>query len=167
MMFDFNSPDLFTTGTTGRPGNRVFFLQVVEQGRIVSFRLEKQQVEALADSLEGILDDVGESADDDADDLGLVEPPAAEWTVGVLGVAYDASADRILVAAQELPSGDADDVSEPSEPGDLAAARVLLTRAQASAFVHRARTVVEAGRPVCLFCGRPRDPEGHACPRMN
>ncbi len=166
-MLEFRNPDLFTTGTTGPPGHRVFFLQVAEEGRVMSLRLEKQQVAALADSLEGMLDDVGEPDGASSRDLDLLEPPAAEWTVGVLGVAYDPSADRILVAAQELEPDRTEEAPRDSEPGDLAATRVLLTRAQAAGFVHRARTVVEAGRPTCLFCGLPRDPEGHACPRMN
>lgn len=165
-MHEFHDPEIFTTGTTGQPGHRVFFLQVVEQGRVISLRLEKQQVEALADSLEEILDDVGEPYGDTHIDLDLVGRPSAEWTVGVLGVAYDPSADRILVAAQALEPDSVDESFE-VEPRDAPAARVLLTRAAAAAFVHRARAVIEAGRPTCLFCGHPRDPEGHACPRMN
>ena len=45
--------------------------------------------------------------------------------------------------------------------------RVRLTRAQVSAFVSHARTIVAAGRPPCRLCGLPLDPEGHMCPRMN
>ena len=42
-----------------------------------------------------------------------------------------------------------------------------LTRAQVSAFVGHARTIVAAGRPPCRLCGLPLDPDGHMCPRLN
>jgi uncharacterized repeat protein (TIGR03847 family) len=38
---------------------------------------------------------------------------------------------------------------------------------QAVAFIEVAEAAVAAGRPSCLFCGRPIDPNGHMCPRMN
>ncbi|HVQ24855.1 MAG TPA: DUF3090 family protein, partial [Planctomycetota bacterium] len=46
-------------------------------------------------------------------------------------------------------------------------ARFAITRAQAAAFVERARTLQRAGRPTCPMCGEPKDPAGHVCPRSN
>lgn len=179
---DFPAPDRFTTGTVGPPGQRVFYLQVGEGSRVATFRLEKQQVTALADSLASLLTDLADSPEEAPAPTELVEPLIPEWVVGAMGVGYDEVGDRILLAAQEL--GDPDDSADAADaakaadappgpvpgladPGTLATARVFLTRAQAAAFVTRARTVVGAGRPPCPFCGRPLDPEGHACPRMN
>ena len=45
--------------------------------------------------------------------------------------------------------------------------RLFLTRSQARGFCDHAGEVVAAGRPACVFCGRPKDPDGHICPRMN
>lgn len=176
---DFPAPDRFTTGTVGPPGQRVFYLQVGEGTRMATFRLEKQQVTALADSLENLLTDLADPPEATAAPADLVEPLVPEWVVGAMGVGYDEVGDRILIAAQELGDpADADDATDApdetpglvpglAEPDSPATARVFLTRAQAAAFVTRARTVVGAGRPPCPFCGRPLDPQGHACPRMN
>ncbi len=173
---DFPTPDLFTTGTVGPPGQRVFYLQVGDSGRVATFRLEKQQVVALADSLEGLLTDLADPTAEAAETGELVQPLIPEWAVGAMGVGYDEAGDRILVAAQELgdapepedtEAGHAEEEPSLADLGDLATARVFLTRAQAAAFVTQARDIVAAGRPPCPFCGRPLDPEGHACPRMN
>lgn len=166
---DFPTPDRFTTGTVGPPGQRVFYLQVGEGGRVATFRLEKQQVMALADSIEGLLTDLADAAEEPAPPLDLVEPIVPEWVVGAMGVGYDESGDRILVAAQELvPEVDEETaLADLADPDAAGTARMFLTRAQAAAFVDHAREVVEAGRPPCPFCGRPLDPAGHACPRMN
>jgi uncharacterized repeat protein (TIGR03847 family) len=170
---DFRAPDRFTAGTVGEPGQRIFYLQVTEGDRTATFRLEKQQVAALADSIADLLVDLAEPTDEPAD-VGLVEPVVPEWVVGALGVGYDDVDDRILIAAQEFQPVDDPEAAEEVgvdallEPDpDLGAARVVLTREQAAAFVHHARSLVEAGRPPCPFCGRPLDPAGHACPRMN
>ena len=45
--------------------------------------------------------------------------------------------------------------------------RAFVTRHQAHAFCLHADEVVAAGRPACIWCARPIDPDGHACPRMN
>ncbi len=46
--FDLPEPDRFTAGTVGPPGQRVFFLQASAEGHVVTLRLEKAQVAALA-----------------------------------------------------------------------------------------------------------------------
>ena len=35
------------------------------------------------------------------------------------------------------------------------------------AMILGAEAVVSAGRKPCVLCGRPDDPEGHLCPRLN
>jgi uncharacterized repeat protein (TIGR03847 family) len=168
--YEFAAPDLFTTGAVGPPGQRVFYLQARGDGVLVSVKVEKQQVAALAEYLAGILDDL--PAIDEARvpaDITLVEPAVAEWVVGSLGVMWDEDADRVLLVAEEL-------VDEPEE-GEAAASddepsggdelRLRITREQVAAFVAHARELVAAGRPPCPICGRPLDPEGHVCPRNN
>jgi uncharacterized repeat protein (TIGR03847 family) len=157
-------PERFVAGTVGEPGERVFFLQATGTDHVVTLRLEKQQVAALAEYLAGILADLppAEEATAEAD---LREPVAAEWVVGSLAVAYEESEDRVLVVAEEL-------VPQVDEPEELrvegpASARFHLTRGQVAFFVRQAVELVLSGRPPCPLCGHPLDPDGHVCPKSN
>lgn len=160
--FDFVSPDRFTAGTVGEPGRRVFYLQAGDGDRVVTLRLEKTQVEALAEYLAGMLSDlpaVAEAERPAPAELALREPVEEAWVVGSIGVAYDEDEDRVVLVAEEL--------GEEEEEEDTSTARFRVTRAQVAAFVDHARELVASGRPPCPFCGRPLDPEGHVCPRSN
>ena len=157
--YDLPAPDVFTAGTIGVPGQRVFYFQARDADIRVTLRCEKQQVAALADYFAGLLDDLEPAPYGIAtSDLELVEPFEEIWTVGPIGVAYDEPADRIVVVLEEM-------VEEEDDEG--ASVRVRLSRAQVSAFVRHAHELVAAGRPPCRFCGLPLDAEGHVCPRMN
>ena len=157
--FDFGGPDPFTVGAVGRPGERVFYLQAREGGTLVTLKVEKEHVRALAEHLANLLGKLPTAGSATAGDLALHEPLEAAWAVGSLGVAYDETADRILLVAEELV-----DEEEGREP---ATARFRLSRAQAAAFVERADELVKAGRKPCPICGQPMSPDGHVCPRSN
>jgi uncharacterized repeat protein (TIGR03847 family) len=168
--FDLPDPDVFTAGTVGPPGQRAFYLQARDGDLVITVRCEKQQVAALADYFEGLLDDLEPvTYSPIADDLDLIEPVQELWTVGPIGVAYDEPDDRIVVVLEELvaeePEPEDDAVEEDDDDGDTV--RVRLNRAQVSSFVQHSRELVAAGRPACRFCGLPVDPAGHPCPRMN
>jgi uncharacterized repeat protein (TIGR03847 family) len=164
--FDLPSPDVFTAGTVGPPGQRIFYLQVREDALTITLRCEKQQVAALAEYFDGLLDDLEPAPFGPVSpDLALAEPVHELWTVGGIGVAYDEPNDRIVVVFEELT--DTGDEEEPADPESTAAVKVQLSRAQVSAFVRHSRELVAAGRPPCRFCGLPIDPDGHPCPRMN
>ena len=160
--FDLPEPERFTAGTVGPPGQRVFFLQASAEGHVVTLRLEKAQVAALAEYLASVLSDLP-IPDPDAlpGDLDLVEPVVAEWVVGQIGVVFDEERDRMVVQAEEL--------LEEEEPGeaDQGVARFAPPLPQVAAFVARAAELVAAGRPPCELCGRPKDPEGHMCIKTN
>jgi uncharacterized repeat protein (TIGR03847 family) len=159
--FDIPLPEVFTAGAIGPPGQRVFYLQVRDEELVVSLRCEKQQVGALAEYFEGLLEDLEPSPYAVvAGDLTMAEPVQELWTVGPIGVAYDEPGDRIVVVLEELSDED-------EQPEDAASVKVQLTRAQVAAFVKHSRELVAAGRPACRFCGLPIDPDGHPCPRMN
>ena len=51
----FDPPERFVAGTVGDPGNRTFFLQARDGGRVVSVALEKVQVAVLAERLGDLL----------------------------------------------------------------------------------------------------------------
>ena len=56
--FDLDAVDRITTGAIGEPGQRVFYLQAVSGGQVVSLKLEKAQVAALVRYLEALLADL-------------------------------------------------------------------------------------------------------------
>ena len=156
--FEFVAPDHFTAGAVGPQGQRVFYLQSRERGRVVTLKSEKEQVRALAQYLAGLLDKLPGVGGVAPKDLSLLEPVDAAWVVASIAVGYDEARDRILVVANELLE---------EEGGDPASARMLITRAQAAAFVKQADALMKAGRPICPWCSQPKDPSGHACPRSN
>ena len=159
--FDLPEPDRFTAGTVGPPGQRVFYLQAAGEGHVVTLRLEKAQVAALAEYLASVLADLAMPDPGSLPgELELVEPVVAEWVVGQIGVVFDEDRDRMVVQAEEL-------LEEEVEDPDQGVARFALSRAQVAAFVARAAELVSAGRPPCELCGRPKDPEGHMCIKTN
>jgi uncharacterized repeat protein (TIGR03847 family) len=189
----FDPPDRFIAGTVGDPGNRSFFLQAREGGRVVSVALEKVQVAVLAERLGDLLGQLdrrgvphgsseSESVLEEAlgrvdaggllgeDPAPLDEPLVEAFRAGSLTLGWDADAQRVLVEARaqdedgEAIDPDEDDDEDEDGPDLL---RVRLTAAAARSFVARAARVVASGRPPCPLCGAPLDPQGHICPRRN
>jgi uncharacterized repeat protein (TIGR03847 family) len=185
-IFQFDAPDRFVCGTVGQPGNRTFFLQVVEGKRLVSVKLEKVQVAVLAQRLGQILTElqrrgvsgVEVSSPRGDDERPLDEPLREEFTVGTLTIGWDGD-DSVMVleARSQLPEEEddtaaGDDEEEQLEIDDDApvgpdVVRVRLEPELALGFVRRSARVLSAGRPACPFCGQPLNPEGHICPRRN
>jgi len=161
--YHFEELEFLTVGTLGPRGQRAFYLQCRGEGQFVSFKIEKQQVAALADYLGRILADLPESDTgevDDPPDLSLREPVVAAWTIGSMGVAYAEETDRLIIIAEEL--------TDPDSGIEPATARFTLRRRQVTALVERAQVVVSAGRPPCQYCGRPLEPaNGDWCPCQN
>jgi uncharacterized repeat protein (TIGR03847 family) len=178
----FDPPERFVAGTVGEPGHRTFFLQARDGARLTSVALEKQQVEALAERVDELLDEVMQAAGgntvvpavapfDLVDNDPLEQPIEEEFRAGTMTLSWDSSTERIVIevfpfteAAVVSPDQLDEDLEEP-EPDEIFLVR--LTAGAARAFVGRARTVLGAGRPDCPFCGNPVDPEGHLCVRAN
>lgn len=178
----FDSPDRFVAGTVGEPGARTFFLQARDGGRVTSVALEKQQVEALAERVDELLDEVmTESQTRDVvpavaplgmvDDDPLDSPIEEEFRAGTMTLSWDPDEERVVIevfpVGEELvgmtePEAELEDAPEPSE-----VFVVRIEAARARAFVQRANKIVGAGRPSCPFCGQPVDPDGHLCVRAN
>ena len=174
--FEMLEPDYFTTGAVGAPGQRVFYMQARQARQVVTLKVEKEQMSALADYVAGVLAKLPEPGSVSTD-LPLLEPIEPAWAVGSLGLGYDDSNDRVVVVANEAiereEEEDAEEETTSSERAEAAeepegaTARFLITRAQASAFVDRTRALVRSGRPICPMCSQPKDPAGHVCPRSN
>jgi uncharacterized repeat protein (TIGR03847 family) len=179
----FDPPERFVAGTVGEPGERTFFLQARDGGRVVSVVLEKVQVAVLADRLNRLLDELDQRgvtvvtpllADTTPDAEPLDEPIVEAFRAGTLTLGWDGSSDRVLVEARaQTDEGDEDEAGEAEVLVDDEAEdgpdvfRVLLTAPAARAFVDRAVRVIASGRPPCPLCGQPLDPQGHICPRRN
>jgi uncharacterized repeat protein (TIGR03847 family) len=138
------------------PGQRTFYLQARDPGRLVSFKLEKQQVAAIGQLLGELLSDLP-APGPLPDELELEEPVTSEWSIGTMQLAYDAEADRVVLVAEEATS----------DEDDAALSRLTITREQAAAMVGRSEALVTSGRPPCPLCGFPLDPAGHSCPKTN
>ena len=167
--WEFTEPDSIVPGVFGEPGRRTFFIQVRDGGRIVSFKMEKQQVAALCEYLEGILTDLPAIPPGQfIAPISAVNPVDMQWIVGGLAVAYEEDDDRLMIVAEEMPDiDDEDDDFIEDFDFDPATARIRITRAQVAAFIAVGNDIVRAGRPACRLCGRPMDPGGHPCPRLN
>ena len=146
---DLGDLDLFTVGTEGPTGRRVFLLQCRSGATVLTLKVEKQQVSVLAEYLGRPA--VGPGA------TGRAPRAISSWWnrrsptgwSGTLGVSYDDAMDRIVLVAEELVAED--------EEGDVA--RFTVTREQAAAFAVRATLLVEAGRPPCPLCGSTARPD--------
>jgi uncharacterized repeat protein (TIGR03847 family) len=189
-VFDYDRPDRFVAGTVGEPGQRTFYLQARQGGRLTTVALEKQQVAALAERVDEVLDEVlrrtGGAGAPAVTPVGLEDaapldqPIEEDFRVGTLALAWEGDSGVLVIEAHQMAlteeDNDLDEGSSGADPttttgddeaeaGDVL--RVRLTPAVARAFAQRAAAVVGAGRPPCPFCGLPLDPSGHVCPRQN
>jgi uncharacterized repeat protein (TIGR03847 family) len=167
MMYrEFATTDSFTCGAFGQPGQRTFVLQVRADGERITMKCEKQQVAALSQYIRQLLEDAPDVDERPIEDAMQITPPIEmNFIVGTVGIAYDPRNDRMVVQIDELVPGEDEDDSVDDHDG--ARVRLHITRGQAAAFCEHADDVVAAGRPLCVFCGRPIDLDGHPCPRMN
>jgi len=167
VFYEFEDVDAFTTGTVGRPGDRIFFLQARHGEQRVAVKCEKQQVSAIVQYLRRVLVDLPPPEDRPLQGaMELAEPVEQVFVLGPIGLGYDRSSDRMIVQLEEVGElADEDDDSLDDDPNGHI--RLYVTRSQASAFCDHADNVIAAGRPECQWCSLPIDPDGHACPRMN
>ena len=152
-------------GTIGEPGERAFFIQVRNKGRVISVALQKAQVQAIANRLELIVAEVRKSnplisiSNVPQDDAPLETPVDEEFQVGAISLAWN-ELDQVL--AFELYELEDDETDE-----DGHVLEINFDLGMAIAFTQRSKALVNAGRLPCPFCGIPIDPRGHLCPRAN
>jgi uncharacterized repeat protein (TIGR03847 family) len=163
--FESDDVDAFTTAAIGEPGSRTFYLQIRSQGRHITMKCEKQQVAALSQYIRQLLADAPDVKERPLDDaMQMSTPSDVEFVVGTVGIAYDPRSDQMVIQIDEMRDDEAFTEGEDDEVGRV---RIYISRGQAAAFCEHADDVVAAGRPACIFCGRPKNVDGHACPRMN
>ena len=164
--YDLDPVTRITAHAVGAPGQRVFYLQARRERELVSLIAEKEQINALSQAVNQLLEDLAEknpllSSPDDlvlVSDMSLEEPLEAKFRIAQMGIGYDADRDMIILVVQ----GYQEDESE-SAP----TARFSATRQQMRVLSEHASGIVAQGRKICGNCGRPIDPTGHFCPQMN
>jgi len=108
LVHGFDPPERFVAGTVGPPGSRTFFLQARSGARVVSVALEKQQVAALAERMDELLDEVMASDLSEAvvpavaplgleDNEPLEQPIEEEFRAGTMTLSWDPTDERVVV----------------------------------------------------------------------
>ncbi len=163
IVHDLNPVSRITVGAIGEPGARVFFLQGQQGRTLVSLVTEKEQMNALAQGVTDLLTRLGEKMDAATEvsdyELALQEPVDPLFRIAQLGLGYDQASDLLVLVAYALP--------EQEEQEIVDVVRFWATRDQMRALAQHVTQVAAAGRPMCVLCGRPIDPQGHFCPRRN
>lgn len=194
LLYEFDDVRRLATGAIGEPGQRTFFIQVDAEDTVLSVKCEKQQVAVIAMHIRNLLKDLPEPESAAARADFVADPTLPDFVLGTVGIGYDRSGGRIFLqldemafdpdaadgefAASTLHQGDEDDldgdldggldgnIGDDDEP-DTDRIRLFLSPAQAVAFCDAADFAVAGGREPCRWCGTPKDPRGHVCPRLN
>lgn len=147
LVYEMDPVTHITAGALGKPGQRTFFLQAIRGVDVVTLLCEKQQVQALADAIDEMVQNLEQEfgltrhADLVVDEaqMALRQPVDPLFRVGPMGLGYDANRDRILLVVQELVSEE-----EGHDPREV---RLFATRSQMEALSVHAHNVVGQGRP--------------------
>lgn len=162
IVYDLNPVSRLTVGALGEAGHRTFYLQGRQAATLVTLVTEKEQVTSLGQGIIDLLTRLGEPADAPSSlspyDLTLEEPFEPLFRIGQLGLGYDQESERMVVVAYALV---------PEEETEVDVVRFWGSREQMRGLARHVTEVAAAGRPICVLCGRPIDPEGHFCPRRN
>jgi probable phosphomutase (TIGR03848 family)/uncharacterized repeat protein (TIGR03847 family) len=164
ILYDLNPVTHITVGAVGKPGKRTFYLQGRQGATVVTLHAEKEQVSALSQGIDQLLERLGQASQAKtvqvtAMEMELSQPIEPVFRVGQLGLGYEAEHGLLVLVAYELP--------EVENPVTVNVVRFWATPEQMRALARHAAGVVAGGRPICVLCGRPIDPEGHFCPKRN
>jgi len=171
-VIELNPVDFVTVGAIGPKGQRTFHLQAGQDNRIVSFTIEKEQAQALSSAIAELLEDIEHrgntktEADFSQLDMDLREPIEPLFRIAQMGLAYEASEDKIVLIAQEFVPQSEDEHEEEDDgdtadfgffdgdDGDPKIVRMWCSREQMRALSLRAMDTVKSGRPDAKQNGR-------------
>ncbi len=172
--FEFSAVDAIDAESIGAPGKRTFRVRILCGDESASLWMEKHRIAALGEAIPRLieqLDSPDQHPDVDASPIGYFpDEPTVEFKVGRLALGYAAQEDRLVLIAHDLSTemGEEDEEEEEDEEdSELPAFSCRFTREQARALSNSCADAVAGGRPNCMLCHRPIDPEGHMCPRAN
>jgi uncharacterized repeat protein (TIGR03847 family) len=147
----------------GQPGQRRFrLLAMSEGGETASLWLEKEQLNALGDAIQNVLEDQGYVYQRmPLDDLGPdpVYPlnAAVDFRLAQLSLGLDSDGQNLVIIAADGPQ----------EDEGATAVTMSVGYRTASELRRQIAEVVAAGRPPCPLCSGPMDPAGHVCVKTN
>ncbi|OGO31210.1 MAG: hypothetical protein A2Z29_09210 [Chloroflexi bacterium RBG_16_56_11] len=149
----------------GEPGKRTFFLIIRQKGKWVRAWLEKELLEALAMATDQFLASIAqerryftpETTAEVAPEDVLAGLPSVELEIDQIALGYDQ--EKATLNFSVHGSG--------SQKVGWSELYCRVTLAQLKKLGVQARKICAAGRPRCLLCGLPIDPEGHICPKSN
>ena len=103
--YDLDPVTRITAHAVGEPGKRVFWIQGRRDRELISLIAEKEQVRALAQAINQLLEDLAEknpllsSADDPVlvRDMSLEEPLEPKFRIAQMGIGYDADRDMVVL----------------------------------------------------------------------
>jgi len=145
--FELLDPTNVVAGTVGEPGDRIFFLQAQDLTTLVTLKLEKGQIQALASGISSVLEDTDDSSDP-IRPTDMVEPVMAAWTVAGLGLGIDPEGGRVVIVAEELVDdlNSDDDGNQGDDGNEGATARFHMSYGAARGFAAYALSLIDYGR---------------------
>ena len=163
--YEYYEVALLCPFAVGVPGKRTFFLGIGEKNKWLRVWLEKEHLQALALGIEQLLltlsqekirfpeeAEVPSSSDDVPSGL-----PSAELDIVQISLGYDQGKATIELIVQR--SG-----AQEQNPWEV---YCQATIGQLKKLRRQAKSICDAGRPLCPICGGPVDPTGHICPEQN
>ncbi len=142
----------------GEPGNRTFRMYADSASSSASVWLEKEDLFQLALAIQQIVNSIPDEK------LSLASPPTEREARGLTNLDFKAmnlalghDPRRGLFVIDAYNAGDGEDPT----------IRIWLDKRQMLEFSEDAMKVCASGRPLCPLCGRPIDPDGHRCARLN
>lgn len=144
----------------GEPGKRTFRIIANSESSSASMWLEKEQLFQLAVAIQRLIATLPEDLSGNGTSPAGREAPGLtqlDFKVGRLVLGHDGGNDMFIIEAHDVEDGE----------DDAAILRVWVNKEQIEGFAEEAFRVCAAGRPICPLCGRPKDPEGHLCIRVN
>jgi uncharacterized repeat protein (TIGR03847 family) len=162
--YDFAAIDAIDAESIGPPGKRTFRVRIIRGEDSAALWVEKQQLAALGEAIPRLLEQLDtqdQYAGQAVETIGYFpDEPAVEFKVGRLALGYVAAEDRLVLMAHDLEIEEDDESTPPTFS-------CRFTREQARVLSDSCGEAVAGGRPLCVVCHRPIDPEGHFCPRTN
>ncbi len=160
--------DDIITNATGRPGERIFYLQATKGDQVVTLIVEKIQLQSLAVAVEQFLTDIKQQdpalPDDSSfykeEDMLLKAPLEPMFHVGTFGLGYDPAEDMIILVLREASL----DTDNPEAGNSV---KLWCSRSKIRQLAHWGVELANRGRPICPLCGEIIDPDGHLCPKKN
>ena len=149
--------------TFGRPGQRTFNLMLESGDASCTVWLEKEQLFQLGVYLQQAVESISEA--DKAREGQRQEPRdlgqgiSLDFKAGQLMLSHDQESNSFRLLAYEIEDEEAN-----REPESVS---FWIDMRQAEELSQEALRICAAGRPRCILCGQPINPDGHNCPRAN